>query len=413
MVIQLLIGTYLGFQYNSTLANGYNSVTNIRASSFGLFCASFHYWGSALLILHSSIHLLASFVSGIFKESTKAWTASVLAPVFAIAIQMTGNLLPLDKHGVETVVVEAGISSGLPLLGKTVRTQTLAGDVFSQETLNRWWHLHEVVVPILLLGAVLALLSLDLTRFKKTFPWSAVIPFLLLSVVAISVRAPRGAMATEADYGSFSATVSWYTWPLHGLMIAFGNLNPSLAWVGAMAVPGALVVLLLALPFVGRKLTPFSLNIAMGVIALAVFSTALKFGGPIAALTGDRDPKEAAPVATKPAAALSSADLALAAQGKTLFNNAGCSDCHGTDGIKGTSGPSLSDSWKSHNDPAWYEKYIHNPKDIDSGSTMPPIPRLETGPASSTGPVPKPEALSDYGEQAGGAGGVFCAPDEE
>ena len=69
-----------------------------------------------------------------------------------------------------------------------------------------------------------------------------------LLLAAVAVPAPLGPPATPEHYTSYAARPEWYVLPLHGLLGLAQRINPGLAFIGTVVIPGLAVAWLLALP---------------------------------------------------------------------------------------------------------------------------------------------------------------------
>lgn len=326
----------------------------------------FHYWGSAVMIVHSVLHLAAVTWAGGYREPRARgyWAALVLAGL-SFAFQLTGNLLPVDRHGVQTAAIEGSIAARVPGVGPTVSRLMLGGDEASVRTVALWYDLHRIGLPILL---ALALgLAWGAIR-KEDARWPIVLPALGALALALAVASPFGTAAGTGDYSAYSAKPSWYTAPMHGLLVWGG-------WLGAMAFPAIVGLGLALLPALKPRegVVRGGLAVLGGILLVAAGVS----GGESAPLVGTRDP--AALVVAKPlVGAAAKKDPARAAAGKALFAAQGCNGCHGQDGLKGGGGgPSLANVWKAHADADYYVRYIRDPKSVEKGSTMPAYGNLK------------------------------------
>src|SRR5579872_1526515 len=100
----------------------------------------------------------------------------------------------------------------------------LGGHAFGPATLTQWWGAHIYVLPVL---AVIAALVLWPRKAGGILVFASA-P-VVLALISLAVQAPLGQAATAADFGQYNARVSWYTWPLHAMMVAFSHLSASLA----------------------------------------------------------------------------------------------------------------------------------------------------------------------------------------
>ncbi len=359
--LQLLAGVLLSTAYSP--ARAHETTTALHQGGWAVV-QGFHYWGSAVMIVHSVLHLAAVTWAGWYRELPKAYLAALGLAGLSLAFQLTGNLLPGDRHGVQTAAVEGSIAARVPGLGPAVSRLMLGGDEASVRTVALWYDLHRFVLPVALLLAIG--LGASVAK-KKEARWPIAIPTILSLVLALLVASPLGTAAAEGDYAAFSAKPSWYTVTMHSLLVWGG-------WIGAILLPGLVGLALLLLPVLKPK--PIAVRAALGFLALVGLCATVLSGGASASLVGTRDPAPlpVAPTNVKPA---EKQDKALAAKGKTLFAATGCNNCHGTDGLKAQGGPSLANVWKVHPDADYYVRYIHNPKSVEKGSTMPAYPQLK------------------------------------
>lgn len=380
VLFQFIAGWYLSRAYVADPAVAHAKMQAILSGPLHAFVAGFHYWGSLILILHSFLHLAAMLFAAWYRPPHHwRWIASLAIFGCAFLFQVTGNLLPFDKHGVQTAAVEGGIAAGMPVMGPQVASIIMGGESsFTDATLGAWYLAHRLLIPLALVLGVLGALIVHFgrrdIRENRILIW---VPLLVPIVLALTIATPLGAAATAEDYNKFGAQVSWYTWPLHGSLEAFSKLGPSLGWIGTGVVPGLFVGFLVLLPLISKKVAHSGVKIVFGVFLLFFVGTGLIFGGSFAPLTGTRDPIVAqAPPDNGPKTTAVTIDAALAAKGREYFNNEGCAGCHGTDGKKAAGGPVLDNIHKEHSDIEWYVAFIKEPKSKKPGSTMPGFPDL-------------------------------------
>src|SRR5580658_8654549 len=138
-LIAALTGIVLAFGYSPQIATAHAKVAAMHGGWVRPI-QGLHYWVSALLILESALLVWLLLWSGRYKRSD--WTtlsASLLFAVSAFLFQVTGNLLPYDRHGVETAVIEVGIAARAPGIGAEARRLLLQGPEFGEDTLRFWY----------------------------------------------------------------------------------------------------------------------------------------------------------------------------------------------------------------------------------------------------------------------------------
>jgi mono/diheme cytochrome c family protein len=380
LLVQVMIGWVLHTAYRPTPAEAHASVEAIRAQPFLGALRSFHFWGSMWLLVHSFLHVAALLFTGSFQKPNEwRWVAAVTIFVCVWLLQVTGTLLPFDRHAVQTANIEASIASRVPLVGEDLALGILGGESFGEATLSRWYLIHRWIAPglalLMLLAAFLAYAGQREVRHSRLI---ALLPLIALVAVAYWVRPPHGSPASAEDFVAMNALVNWYNWPLHGALMAFESISPGLGWVGAMLLPLLFVVFLYSLPaFADRTTTTF-----VGIIFasfLAVFlGLGVAFGGMVAPVLGDRDRGvvEAAPSPAPVIEQVPKLDPRLAEWGRRHFNQVGCANCHGADAQNPTLAPNLLDPGRRRPDPEFYIRYIRDPRSMNPASTMPPFPNL-------------------------------------
>lgn len=369
LAVLIVTGIVLELQYVATEAQAHATAVQLRNDALLGKLVRIHYWGSAGLILCASVLVGAMLWSGSYaKPHRVAWIGAVLLMLGALGLQITGNLMPLDAHDVQTAVVESSIASQVPLAGGATAKLMLRGDTFTERTLTAWHFAHEWLLPVaVVVGAFILLLAFRRSGSRPS--WLALLPTLAVLAVAMSLPSPTGIAATQGDYASYDATVSWYVWPMHGAMTAMESLAPGYGWVGSALLPGLLVGFLLLLPLVQPKVAIARTTLLAFLVIFGIAS--LTHGGPVAPISGPQEPARSSD--TAPAKAI---DSELARQGRELFNKVGCVGCHGRDGAAPKSAPRLTKVWEKHSDAEWYMRFIRDPKQVEPDSIMPAFPKL-------------------------------------
>lgn len=374
VLVQLGLGFLLNTSYTPTPEGAHSSVQALRDDQVKGFLQNFHYWGSAWLIVHSLLHVFGLLLTGAYLRISKlAWIASTALLGLSFLMQVTGNLLPFDRHDVQTAVVEGGIAAGIPALGDFSAKTVLQGDKFGPQTLSAWHSLHFWMLIPLALAALVCFFGFGRAEKKRSaasFLW--LLPLIGVGVLSAVLSAPYGDVATASDYGSFDARPSWYTLPMHGALNAFDSLSSGLGWIGTALLPGLLGLLLLLAPWIGRKWDWIARGIpTLIILAFGVF--AALYGGKPAPARGLQDVPE-----TKSAngtASVAPIDEAKAAKGFELAK-ANCAGCHGAE-LKGAAkAPNLHVVFRKRSDAEWFTDFLIDPKSKKESSTMPSMRHL-------------------------------------
>lgn len=355
-------------KYSPTWERAYESTKAMRGS---FLPDSWHYFLSALLILHGGLHLALCVWTGEYRKGSmwRWWTVVALWSM-AFLGQVSGNALPMDRHDAQTVAIEVAVASQVPFAGETAASIMRGSGNLGPETVTLWWYGHLVMgIAILLLGFILVrAVAKDKT---KGVWWIAGVALVIVLTAGSLVTPPFGEKATVADFNSFDAKPGWYTWVLHGWLRMFDLAGA--AWIGTVILPTLILVWVSLLPWLNRS---GSKAVDRGGIAMIVglgSIGALGFGGSFAPLSGSQDPPKPKADGTVPVVI----DPKLAEVGKKLFAEIGCSGCHGIDGKRAEGGPDLTDVHKKHTDPEWYVQFIRKPTSIKPNSVMPAFESLD------------------------------------
>lgn len=369
-IVQCLLGALLGGTYRAD--QPHNSAIALRNGMSIL--TSLHYWLSALLIVLALGGIFYAFAFRRFgKPNSINYLCLLVVAGFAYFSQLSGNLLPGDIHDVRTFVVEGAIGSRAPIVGGLLRTMILGGQEFSSHTFELTYMAHMALVLVLFLPALINRWSRGAPFKFSREGWMLSAALLGLAlVVSAAAKGPHGAAATSADYTSQDALVSWYTWPLHGSLVAFDKVGASYGWIGAMLIPGLLALLLVVAPFWGIGRRARTAQVVFFIMVVYFLGVTIAFGGQVAPLTGVQDLVTSSSVVADPG----QIDEALFQKGAALFKDQGCNSCHGIDGAKAAAGPDLSTTWQKR-DRAWLESFIAKPTSVKPSSTMPAYPDLK------------------------------------
>jgi quinol-cytochrome oxidoreductase complex cytochrome b subunit len=382
-LVVVITGIVLTPFYHAVAGEAYPSIAAIQASAPLRFIRSIHHWTSALLILLGAAYLVYGLLSGCYRFPLRlAWMAAVGLVLLFLLFQLTGHLLPWDSQAVSTAAIESGVAANVPVVGPMqARLIRGGGDAVSPHTLTVWYVAHVALLPVALV--ILAALFLAMARrsgSRLEVPRAAVgVALLLLLIMGIAVPAPLGTAATPADYTSFAAQSEWYVLPLHALLTMAQRVRPDLAFLGTVVVPGLVVLVLLALPWLDRRILghPPSPGVraltSVGVVAtLLLVVTNLAHMEPIfhreaagAPTTSSRAPTPSTPL-----------DPALVKEGKAVYDRNGCAGCHTLAGQGGAVGPPLGGEGARRPDLAWQIQHLKDPASITKGSTMPPYKQL-------------------------------------
>jgi ubiquinol-cytochrome c reductase cytochrome b subunit len=304
LCVQAITGFFLWMYYSPSANTAWESVYYLQYQVAGgwLLRAVHHYAGQTMLVL-AGLYLLALIFSGRYRAPREGvyWTA-LLAVIFALALLLTGDLLAWTQNGYASTKVRVGFSTLLPWIGGDVYKLAAGGPAFGHLTLTRFLALHIGLFGgglILVMGLHFHFLhraSRTLAaKAKTTTPlWpkqmgrnAAVCLIVLAAIFALSLshgasgdNPHRGvALGSPADAdptNPFDAARP--EWAFRGLYHFSHYFSGENAIFAIFVIPGAILLVYLLLPFVGRAFVGHLFNCLLtaglfgGIVVLSFLS---------------------------------------------------------------------------------------------------------------------------------------------
>ena len=158
-------GIYLMFFYIPTPTEAYGDIQALQTSvAFGQFMRNVHRWSAHLMVLTVAAHMARMFYRGAYKPPREFnWGIGVVLLVLTLLLSFTGYLLPWDQLAFWAVTVGSSMASFVPVVGDTVKETLIGGDQVGASTLLRFYVLHIAVLPTLLVG----ILMVHIWRWRK------------------------------------------------------------------------------------------------------------------------------------------------------------------------------------------------------------------------------------------------------
>ena len=268
LVLQVITGLLLGFYYVPSTESAHTTVAYIeKVVPAGSWIRALHHYGSQWLTLALVLHLAQMFWRATYRRRPVGWMASVILLGLILAAGATGYSLPWDARAFFGTRVTDGIAGGLPLIGSAAREWILGGTEISPITLARFFALHALIIPTLILIVLAARLFVFRERGlvsqaeeRRLEKWmhrqvvrnaiSAGIVFIALAIYAAKYFAPLGPAADTAAPGYLPRPGAQFLWLFQMLKYLPGQA----ASVIAVALPGLILFGLAILPFLKKPL---------------------------------------------------------------------------------------------------------------------------------------------------------------
>ncbi len=156
-LVEAVTGLLLMFYYRPTLQWAYHDMLDLRdVVSLGIV-REIHRWGAHAMVIAVMLHMYRVFLTGSYKSPREFnWCIGVLLLLLTLAFSFTGYLLPWDQLSLWAVTVGANLAGD-------ARYMLLGARSVGEETLNRFYVLHCVGLPIL----VAVLMGVHFWRVRK------------------------------------------------------------------------------------------------------------------------------------------------------------------------------------------------------------------------------------------------------
>ena len=269
LVLMFLSGAFMAFYYSPAPGSAYDSVDYaLFTVPFGGIIKGIHHYGWNLFLIVLIVHLVRAFLVGAYKPPRQlVWVSGVMTLLLVPTFIITGDLLPWDQKGYWSTQVRLSIIDSIPIIGEFIIRLLQGGPLTGIVALTRFYVLHIVFLPCFLIvliifhfhflrhrGITNSLSGRRSTGATISFFPQLVNRWLMLFLVVTAVLgliswywpAPLGDPADPTD-STFVPRPEWWVLFLNQLVTIFKG---SLSVIGSVIIPGGLIVLLIALPFI-------------------------------------------------------------------------------------------------------------------------------------------------------------------
>jgi cytochrome b-561 len=302
-IVLVITGIFLGFLYEPSIKQvslfgamvpaTYASVVRIDLLPLGMVIRCTHHWSAVIMIAAILTHLARIYFTSAYRKPREInWLIGLGLMVMTLGAAFTGYLLPYSQFSVTATSIAYYISKSIPWVGDWVSRLLFAGEFPAAGTVPRFFFLHVMVIPALLV-AVIGLHLLVVVKQKHTEPaankkrksareghrligipvWPeqslislSLFFFLLFVVVLMATYIPLNPveMIGPPSPGTPVMRPDWYFLPIYGFLklvpgdvsfqIAGAKITPET--IGGVLFPGLLGLILVAIPFLDRVSEP-------------------------------------------------------------------------------------------------------------------------------------------------------------
>ncbi len=364
--LQMITGIFLAMAYSANQYHAWESVYYIQEVMFlGYLVRGIHHFAAQAMVVLLAFHLIQIIIDGAYRAPREVnfWLGLILMKI-VLALGLTGYLLPWDQKGYYATQVSTKIMGATPVIGSQLQELVQGDKQYGHATLTRFFAMHTIVLPGLLIGFVVLHLIVfrrhgitpaEPKRAPDTTFWpdqvlkDAVVMMGVLAVVMLLAIFKGAELSPPADPSDAYAAArpEWYFLFLFRFL-KFEVVEHLGIPFGAIYFPGALFGVLAAMPLIAHLKRGHQFNVAfMWVIAagatllttLAIVEDGKNDDHQMAIREAERDSHRIRELAKGPAMIPVSGAVSLLrsdpfTQGPKIFAKH-CASCHRIDGHNG------------------------------------------------------------------------------
>ena len=269
LAVQFITGIVLWMAYSPSSQTAWESVYYIQHEMWGgWFLRGLHHYAAHAMNVLMVLHLMQVVIDGAYKAPREInfWFGLVLL-LLVMGLSLTGYLLPWDQKGYWATKVATNIAAITPFIGPELQKLIIGGSDYGHHTLTRFFALHAGVLPaliiLLLVGHIYLFRRHGLTaREPRLKPDAAFWPdqvlkdavaclAVLAAVLFLIIRTGGAELSAPADPSEpySAARPEWYFLFLFQLLKYFPGGTE--VW-GAIILPSLVLVVVFAMPFLGK-----------------------------------------------------------------------------------------------------------------------------------------------------------------
>ncbi len=158
LVNQLVTGIWLAMFYTPTAEGAFDSIAYImRDVEWGWLIRYMHSTGASFFFIVVYLHMFRAMLYGSYRKPRELlWIFGCLIYLALMAEAFMGYVLPWGNMSYWGAQVIISLFSAIPYIGETLTTWIRGDFVISGATLGRFFALHVVALPFVLVGLVIA-----------------------------------------------------------------------------------------------------------------------------------------------------------------------------------------------------------------------------------------------------------------
>ncbi len=281
VILLILSGLGLAFYYNPTAERAASSLARLHEEQpLGWLVHNVHRWSALLLFAFVILHALRAWLARAYRYPRDlSWWIGVTLLVLVVILGGTGYLLRWDIKAFSLMDLIISNFSSIPLIGDFLVALILGGSELDVVPLYRGYALHVWFLPLILVSILVIHIMIiwrqglmersgTWKRIQEWFPARSKLDLvpgmvLLIFLLIISVYTPHTEQVGPVDRSAWPHP----DWLLIFYFLPFWFFKGDLRIIGALVVPIALLVFLVAAPRLGRRGAKFISIMALVGIA--------------------------------------------------------------------------------------------------------------------------------------------------
>ncbi len=154
--VQVITGFFLLIYYIPDSDKAFRSVQDIMSTvPYGWLFRQIHVVGSTLMVVLVFLHMMAVFLLGGYKKPRElTWVAGSVMLLCTIVFCLSGYLLPWSQLSYWATTIATTIPTAFPYIGEWSATLMKGSQAVSGVTLNRFFAIHVMLLPLALITLV-------------------------------------------------------------------------------------------------------------------------------------------------------------------------------------------------------------------------------------------------------------------
>ncbi len=165
-LLQIVTGVLLCFYYSPSTLTAYESVEFItHHHPYGWYIRSLHKWGATFFMAAIILHQIRVYFTGAYRYPREInWMIGMCILCCSAVLGFTGYSLVYEQLSFWGATVGANIADSVPVLGNFGKRMLLGGDTYNANTVNRFFILHTIILPVVL--TILLFLHISIIRIQ-------------------------------------------------------------------------------------------------------------------------------------------------------------------------------------------------------------------------------------------------------